>query len=217
MRGITSRQALREGAERLLLTGILVGTGVVVPAPSGAQEADSVAHATAALTGVVRGRFQGGVRTLPYAIVSASSSTGLHRTVADGAGRYHLEGLPVGPLALRATHAGHATGCLTLRFDTDEPMLVELAKRLRRIAGRSDLIARLDHKAFAIQLIDQDSQQIQKRAVTLINELTYDASCPALCIGMSLSETGQTTLAQLIDAAEVSPTSDIQSLMPTLA
>lgn len=65
------------------------------------------AEDSARVTGTVYGRFQGGVRPLPFAIVEARAGSWARSAVADSLGRYLIDGLPPGEVDLTATHTGH--------------------------------------------------------------------------------------------------------------
>ena len=76
--------------------------------------------------GTVRGRFQSGVRPLPYAVIEATSAIGRYGAVADSVGRYVLRRLPAGELRVRATHTGHASVTLTVRLPENGELIVDL-------------------------------------------------------------------------------------------
>lgn len=62
---------------------------------------------SAVIEGTVFGRFQGGVRALPFAVVEVSAAGTTRRTVADSVGAYRIAALPSGEVRLTANHPAH--------------------------------------------------------------------------------------------------------------
>lgn len=79
----------------------------VDPVESAGQEPTEAVADSSVLEGVVYGRFQGGVRPLPFAVVEVSAGGALRRTVADSLGAFRLEALPAGQVRLTAQHPAH--------------------------------------------------------------------------------------------------------------
>lgn len=80
----------------------------------------------ASLSGTIRGRFESGVRVLPFALIEASTAAGRRTAVADSTGRYHFQGLAGGEVRLVATHAGHAGVTLTVRIPAGSAVTLDL-------------------------------------------------------------------------------------------
>lgn len=102
------------------LVALLAGA---LAAPLAAQNQEP---AQASLSGTVRGRFENGVRVLPFALVEASTSSGRRTAVADSTGRYHFPRLAGGEVRLMATHAGHTGVTLTVRVPTGSAVTLDL-------------------------------------------------------------------------------------------
>ena len=114
-------KAFAPSAPAGLLLAVLM-TAVACEAGS-AQRAES---AEASLSGTIRGRFEGGVRVLPFALVEASTDRGRRTAVADSVGRYHIPALAGGEVRLTATHAGHARVTLTVRVPSGSAVTLDL-------------------------------------------------------------------------------------------
>ncbi len=80
----------------------------------------------ARVTGMVRGRFLDGVRSLPYAIVEVRSTDRRNSVVADSTGRYTIAGLRAGDVRLRVSHPGHDAVELTVRVPSTGTVAVDL-------------------------------------------------------------------------------------------
>jgi len=107
--GSGGRRPCRGGSTRRG-TGLMLAALCATPAlasPAWAQSPEAVASGAVTLSGTVRGRFDDRVRTLPGAFIEVRSPHRRFSTETDASGRYTLEGLPPGRLALRATHPGH--------------------------------------------------------------------------------------------------------------
>lgn len=88
---------------------------VVSLAPAAAVAQAPPPRDSASVTGLVSGRFQDGVRTLPHALVEASTPAGPRVAVADSTGRYVLRDLPGGDVLVRASAPGHQAMRVTVR------------------------------------------------------------------------------------------------------
>jgi len=98
-----------------------------------AVPATSTAQSKASVEGRVLGRFQGGVRPLPYATVEAWGP-GLRRsTTADSLGHYRFADLPAGAFRLRASHPGHDAVTVDVIVPAGEPVLVDLELEARPV------------------------------------------------------------------------------------
>jgi hypothetical protein len=90
----------------LSLLGALAG-----PLPTLAQDRQAAARDSAAgavVVGTVRGRFDGSLRPLPYALVELERGGVRRAAVADADGRYRLAELEPGDTRLAVSHAGYA-------------------------------------------------------------------------------------------------------------
>lgn len=121
---------------RRALLALAVGTSALAVVSEAAAQEPSDQAPSASVTGTVFGRFQGGVRPLPFAVVEATGAGVARTAVADSVGRYLLEALPEGSFDLVATHPGHEevrVGAMlrahrTLRIDLElQAAPVELA------------------------------------------------------------------------------------------
>jgi hypothetical protein len=109
----------------------------VAPEPAaGAQslpvrtgEAPTSDAARGAVTGTVRGHFQGETRALGYAVVEASAGAVRRAAVADSLGHYRIEDLPPGQVRLRVTHAGHESLALVVLVSPESTVSVDLELR----------------------------------------------------------------------------------------
>lgn len=91
-----------------------------------AAQTSDVRGGEARVTGMIRGRFLDGVRSLPYAVVDVRSADRRVSVVADGTGRYTVENLGAGDVRLRVTHPGHDPVELTVRVPARGTVAVDL-------------------------------------------------------------------------------------------
>lgn len=108
------RNAERQGmnSPSLLRASLIVATvlgwwTVMHATPVSGQSTPEVARDSSALEGVVYGRFQGGVRPLPFAAVEVSAGGVMRRAVADSLGAFRIERLPAGQVRVTAQHPAH--------------------------------------------------------------------------------------------------------------
>jgi hypothetical protein len=90
------------GIRGLLLSGLLVAA---LGAPAAAQS--GLAENPTLVTGIVTGRFQDEVRSLPFAMVEVLSGTARQRAITDADGRYVVHGLQPGEVTLSVRHAAY--------------------------------------------------------------------------------------------------------------
>lgn len=116
---------LARGMGRLALVVIATGVaGMDVAGQTPVAVADS-----SAIEGIVYGRFQGGVRALPYAVVEISAGGTLRRTVADSVGAFRVSALPAGQLRLTALHPAHESVWIGAYLRPGRTLTVDLELR----------------------------------------------------------------------------------------
>ena len=110
-------------------------TAVAVASLAGeARAQDRLAGEHGAVSGEIRGRLEGVVTPLPYALVEAVSRGVRRSAVADGSGRYSLEDLAPGEVTLSVTHVGYAPLTITVTLPGRESMTVDLELAARPVA-----------------------------------------------------------------------------------
>jgi hypothetical protein len=78
------------------------------------------------LVGEIRGRLEGVITPLPYALVEAVSRGVRRSAVADEAGRYSLEGIAPGEVTLSVAHVGYAPLTLLVTVAAGDAVTVDL-------------------------------------------------------------------------------------------
>ncbi|MDX1492585.1 MAG: carboxypeptidase regulatory-like domain-containing protein, partial [Longimicrobiales bacterium] len=106
----------------LALTASLWATGAAAQLPD-TPPADSL---TAAVEGVVHGRFADRVRPLEGAFVDIRTSHRRFVAETDATGAYRAEGLPPGRLALRVAYPGHRSVSVTVHAVAGRTVTVDL-------------------------------------------------------------------------------------------
>lgn len=106
--------------------GVVVWMAALAPAGAAGQTS-GVDSVSARVEGTIYGRFQGGLRPLPFAVVEARVEDHIRSAIADSTGQYAVDGLPAGAVRLTARHTGHreievgavVTAGRTLRLDIE--------------------------------------------------------------------------------------------------
>jgi hypothetical protein len=107
---ITSTRSAARFAALTLLVGALQGPACLRLSGQSVPDGEAAAPraGSSGVSGVVRSRFEGGVRPLPSALVEIAARGGVRSVQTDEAGRYSVTDLAPGPVRVRATHPGHA-------------------------------------------------------------------------------------------------------------
>lgn len=90
------------------------------PAPGGAEASRGVVE------GSVRGRFDGELRPLPYALVELEVDGARRAAVADSVGRYQLTGVRPGEARLVVSHAGYAPLSLVVSIPDGDALSLDV-------------------------------------------------------------------------------------------